>query len=683
MMTQKLGQKVSFYLAIFVTAFIVGQMIFPFAASLASTPHFNFLPGDYKTLREANASAGETTWHNPVQGSIGDSIAFNVYYHNGVEDTVAHNTKIKVDLGTQAGNSLIVTAHLSADNAAQVTDQGTVQVSGQIPANLTYIPGSSLWYPNQGSTPKPEVQPLPDGVTTTGLNIGDVTGCWEFAGFVVFQAEIVSAGKPTLTIDKKVLDKTAGEVNYVDQNQANPNDILTYKLAFANTGNESATNLIIKDVLPQYVQFVNGTAKLYSTINPQATPVSDTLVSTGVNLGSWAMNTSGYITFDVIVADVQIMPYGNQTLINTAIINSDQTAPLSDIATTLVSNPQPLLADLTLNKLVKNTTKGDATFLKQTTAWPNDELIFHIDIHSAGSDVATNVSLNDILPQYLLYTSGSTKLFKNGQLIGQPDGIIEAGINLGNWQAGETGWVEFKVKVEACPPSGTYQLTNIAKIRANNISEKQSTATISLTVKRPPEPPVLEISKGVANLTKGEINYVAANLAYPEDVLQYQITFGNRGEQTATSVRVLDQLPPEVEFVSGSAMLYFNGGVTALSDAIIDRGVGIPNLAPGQSGYITLKVKVKANLAAGLVLIDTAHIYADCDLHAQDQASTTIHLPAKPEIKGVKALPKTGSSPTTALLFSLIVASIVTLLVYYLKEKKLLAQAIRSSRIIA
>jgi uncharacterized repeat protein (TIGR01451 family) len=256
-----------------------------------------------------------------------------------------------------------------------------------------------------------------------------------------------------------------------------------------------------------------------------------------------------------------------------------------------------------------------------------------------------------------------------------------AGININTWQPGESGYVTFQVKVDACPDFGTFDLKNVAKVRADNVAQKEDFALIKLTVVRPPEPPVLEITKKVANLTKGETEYVDANLAFPGDVLQYKIAFANTGEQTATNVRLLDQLPGDVEFMSGSAMLYLNGSVTALSDAIISQGVGVPNLAPQMAGYLTLKVKAKDNLDAGLVLIDTAHIYADCNLHAQAQAKTTIHLPVKPKPPVVAPkLPSTGSS--FALLFAIMVASIATLYTYYNKEKKSALNALRNSRTI-
>src|SRR4030042_3113429 len=209
----KFLKKKKVILTSLVIVFIVSQATV--SGTFAFGPQFNFMDNDYETLRLANATAGETTWHDPVTANYGDRISFNVYYHNGMEDTVAHNTRIRVDLPSAASTKLVSTANLWADNATLITDTGTVNINGSTPAVLEYISGSTLWYVNQGFSPKPEPVHLSDGITESGVNIGDVTGCWEYTGFVVFQAKVVKVGKADLAIEKYVKNITSGESEFV------------------------------------------------------------------------------------------------------------------------------------------------------------------------------------------------------------------------------------------------------------------------------------------------------------------------------------------------------------------------------------------------------------------------------------------------------------------------------------
>ena len=109
------------------------------SGTFAYGPRFNFIDSDYETLRLANPTAGQTNWDDPVTADYGDRISFNVFYHNGMEGTIARNTRIRVALPGAASTKLISTAYLSADNANLVTDTGTVNINGSVPANLEYI----------------------------------------------------------------------------------------------------------------------------------------------------------------------------------------------------------------------------------------------------------------------------------------------------------------------------------------------------------------------------------------------------------------------------------------------------------------------------------------------------------------------------------------------------------------
>ncbi len=678
-------------------ALILSQITLP-AEILASSPKFNFQPGDYQLLRGANATAGEQEWHDPVAAAPEDSVAMIAYYHNGIEQTVARNTKIRVELPQTPSKTLISNGYLWADNATQVTDTFVVNVSQN--AFLEYIPGTTQHYTNGNQTP----QPLPDGITSVeGLNIGDVVGCWEYAGYVVFQVKIKAPGVADIAIEKKVANSTtdAGSQNWTDQNTASPGDILAYRLYFANPGTATATNVIVSDVLPGYVTYLNGTTKLYTnTTGTDGQSLPNTITTTGIALGDLDAGgaSSGYIVFQVKINPNLVI--GNYTLTNIGRITATNVVhEKQDTAVTIVNITGQ--ADLVISKTVRNLTKNEENFVEQNTASVGNILEYKLEFASNGTATAKNVVIKDALPQVsgipIHYIKGSTKLYIAGG--GQktlPDTITSTGVAIGDLAPTTEGYVTFKVRIDNCPAVGQFTLINTGKISASNVSQKKDTAVTHLTVTPPPQP-YLNLEKLVKNESKGEIEWFNSNIAVPGDTLQYYVWFKNVGDGSASELLVKDVLPSQVSYIPGTTILHINGEEQKLADGIAGPGISIPDLIPGKEGYTTFKVRVNENVADKTVLTDIAHIYSGEGCHAQDSATTTINIPYEPqapvikikqsqtqtqyittgEVKGAK-LPPTGGMATVAL----VITSAIVGTWHYIKAKKELLAEYAKSRML-
>ncbi|PIZ27811.1 hypothetical protein COY45_00450, partial [Candidatus Berkelbacteria bacterium CG_4_10_14_0_8_um_filter_42_34] len=222
-------------------------------ANATGTPRFNFLPGDAEMLRAAKVT--DSNWADPINANIGNRVAFLLYYHNGMVDTVAHNTRVRVDLPIDQSTQLKATSYLWSDKTAYITDTvvdgqivglsgGTINVPTN--ARIQYVSGSTKLFAN-GSTTGVAIA---DGITTnSGVNIGDINGCWQYAGYVTFLADIY--GESNLVMDKKVAHP--GESQWHDEITANPGDSAAYLLGIRNDGNITAGQISVKDILPQYM----------------------------------------------------------------------------------------------------------------------------------------------------------------------------------------------------------------------------------------------------------------------------------------------------------------------------------------------------------------------------------------------------------------------------------------------
>ena len=267
---EKLGGGIRKYgkylLGIAASAAIISQVIVPAASMRADQPRFNFLQGDYELLRGANLTKSESVWKDPVSAEVGDVVEGVIYYHNGMENTIATNTTIKVNIPSETtSNKAVISASISADNADTVTDTVidgdivglsglTINYDGS--AELSLVPGSVKWYPNQYSDPNTEVG-LPGGqsgdeiISPSGINIGSIQGCWQYAGYVTFQVKSNSQVVPgNLDIEKEVRNVTDGNTNFVELADADQREVVEFKMTVSNPGGSAINNVKIKDALP-------------------------------------------------------------------------------------------------------------------------------------------------------------------------------------------------------------------------------------------------------------------------------------------------------------------------------------------------------------------------------------------------------------------------------------------------
>lgn len=461
-----------------VAASIVGLQANKVAQS-AGTPRFNFLPGDVEMLQVAKTTAG-STWGDPLSANIGDRVAFLFYYHNGVINTVAHNTTLRVDLPVDQGTQLKATSYLWSSETAYITD--TV-VNGQIvglsgatinvPTNarIQYVSGSTKWFPEGNQTGIAQ----PDGIVSAGgLNIGNITGCWEYSGYVTFLADIY--GQSTLVMDKKVA--RPGETQWHDEIIANPGDSVVYSLGVRNDGNVTATQISVKDILPSYMTYETGTTfwHRHNNGNPaDDVQLPDTMFTTGVSLIDAIPGNVIFVSYRTRVNSN--IPAGTWALNNVAKVFQAGVEKDMDQARVTVT----ALRGLIIDKMVSNGT----SWVEQNTARLGDTISYRIIVRNTGNIAVSGVYVKDILPVYVNYIAGSTKV--DGTVVSDQI-ITSAGLSVGNLAPGAQKVITFSGRIYGCPPVGGYNLVNTGYTRATGVNEISDSATTVVTVSAPISP---------------------------------------------------------------------------------------------------------------------------------------------------------------------------------------------------
>lgn len=654
-------KKFGKYLAAAIATGAVASMaIFPALGLRADSPRFNFLDGDLELFTGANTTNNETVWKDPVTIKAGDTFEGLVYYHNGIVDSVAKNTTIKVSLPEVSGStSAQLSATLSADNAQEVSD--TIidgEINGLTGLNiktndkvtLEYVPGSVKWYPNSkklSNTPVelPFDQSGSELFSAKGLNIGDINGCWDYAGFVKFAVRTKIVANNSINIEKTVKNISDDQANYSESTKADQSEKVEFKLDVTSSGNTTLENVNVNDLLPGDLSVVAGSAKLIK--NGQTTSISETdLLSNGVNIGEMIPGQieEAVITFQATVP-TQISQ--DKTVVNTAKVKSGE---LNDQDTAnVVLNAGNI--KISISKSAFNITQNiDAT---KVTAHAGDIIEYTLNTENTGSlntekvvedgigdvaEYATVLSISD--SGFLVDGTANTN---DAKIVRYPKQTLNAGTKIAN---------TFKVQVKNPLPSNAQDGYHYDYKMFNTYGND-----VLINIEKPILKPSLSIAKYVRNVTSNELDFVDSDTAYAGDLLEYKIVIKNSGEGSADYVKVSDALPANVSLDTTSAAILGINGVEKSIAEDITNGYKIETLAPGQEAYIRFRVMTNSQLAANEKLVNTA--YAEDDGKSiSDTADTVIKQKVVVTNYVEKKLARTGSE--NSVIMSLLAAMLLT-----------------------
>lgn len=478
-------------------------------SSLGASPKFNFLGptppgvepannGDLEML-QVKDETDSGAWGDPINSNLSHIVGFSVYFHNGVPESVAHETTVRVDLPLAEGRQLHATSYLWSAETPYITDT-VVDGIGMIgPAGATInLPtlGRIEYVPNTTKllTRKPEnlsqfnVTPLPDGITTTGVGIGDINGCWQYQGYVYFQAKI--SNPAVLALDKEVTIPTVNPFykllpHQPDVPTINLGDVVVYRLSVRNNGGSTASPVTIKDILPLEMTntYIRNSLQVWDS-QGHSTRIDEShntlFTSAGLPLPDMAPGNAGvvFVTFQAQLP-TGFTVAGLHTLVNHAYVYLGGVEQAHDEAVVEVFMPQTGII------VTKNVIDANGNVLINPTFNLNETIRYRITITNTGNVPVNSINVLDNLPQVVRYT-GPT--YRDGAP--QPDTIYTSGIGITTLGVGQATRIEFSGVVYGCPPAGLTSFTNTATVRATGIPEMIATATATVNAGAPAIPRV-------------------------------------------------------------------------------------------------------------------------------------------------------------------------------------------------
>ncbi len=463
---------------------------------------------------------------------------------------------------------------------------GNTQVVDVLPAEVSFVAGpfassgSAIWdsfnnrvvwngvvVPGTPVTIQYDVQvnnPLDDG--TVIVNTATVND--NFPGHTAFEAGPASTtitAAPNLALSTKV----------VDQGTANPGARLRYTITLNNSGNMNATNVTVVDTLPPaYVTLVAPP--------PNATydAGSGTLTWSGLAVNR---NQPVVLTFDVDLAGA--IPNGT-SIVNTAVITDGFPGHtgLTRQATTVIGSAPNL----------QTSTKT----VDQTSAAPDDLLVYTITLRNTGNAVASGARITDTLPANVSWDGWVSQ---NGAVLNGSTITWQ-----GNVAPGANQVVAFRVRVNS-PLDNNTVIANSATVSDGVAGHTPFTITSPDTVIH--SAPDLTTSLKTVNLLD----------AAPGDELLYTITLANTGDMVAHNAIVLDEIP---------ANTVISGNPTASSGSVLYQGAPYNRIrwtgdvTPGTEVVITFRVQVNSPLNNGTQITNFATM--DDQVHQAFDTNTVV-----------------------------------------------------------
>lgn len=456
---------------------------------------------------------------------VGDNVTFTVKLQNLGPSTAA--SVVVADAVTGLTGLQIVSATASAGAYSAVTGDWTLgSVASGAVETLTIV--ATVLTPSSGPA-LPQTNTATATSTTPDPNLGNNTGT---ATETPLQAD--------LAVFKSVSDPTP-----------NVGDTIEFAIGVANYGPDTATQVIVNDLLPAGVTFVSYQAS-------QGTYVSGT--------GVWTIGTVTTSDFPVLVITATVdrpVSGAPAPVTNTATVSGREYDPdPSNNTDTVTETPQ--YADLAVDKQV-----SDAT--------PNvgDTITYTITLTNLGADTATGVTLLDQVPAGLQFVSA------------QPSqGTYAAGTGI--WDVGTVDTVYPRTltiqAIVLAPPAGTLPQpqTNTASVRSSNqYDPNPGNNTDSVT--ETPKYADLKVEKVVDD--------ARPNVG---DTITFTVTLSNLGKDTATDVTIADALPAGLAFLSATpdqgsydegtgiwdvGSLAASGSTTLTITALVVSGVAQTNVA--------------------------------------------------------------------------------------------------------
>ncbi len=524
------------------------------------------------------------------------------------------------------GTTLVYT--LAVSNSGN-RDAAPVTLTETVPANTTFSPAQSdsAWScssPSAGSTctltlallasgasaardfAVTIVSPLPAGVSSLAN-----TAC----------ASTTTPGDPGTQNCSTVTTPATGSpvldlVKSLASGSGVPGGTLVYSLAVSNPGNQGAPAVRLEETVPDATTFSAASSSPGWICSPSTAAGSSCTLDVGDVAGAAAISR----TFAVVVESP--LPPQVQTISNTACARSGFLTACSTL---------DVPTDATALLAVAKT-------LRPGSFAPGSVFAYDITVQNTGNRAAADVTLEERVPEHTSFEASSSSpdwLCSPSTAAGSICRATIGALAGGGAAASRT----FAVRLVSPLPAGVRVIANEA------CALMPSAPPVCDSVSTPPNAsPILRIAKSLASATIA-----------PGETVAYTLYIENVGNQDASGVAIVDQVPLYTRFVAEQSTAGWTCTPNAGAGSACSLSIG--DLPVGDNASATFAV-VLTDLPAGpaaLTMTNTGCITDDSGLSACSSVSTPIT--AAPALNLAKLPPANPLAPGAVLVFTLTVTN--------------------------
>ncbi|WP_434166568.1 DUF7507 domain-containing protein [Bacillus thuringiensis] len=464
------------------------------------------------------------------------------------------------------------------------TDATAVVFTDNIPDGTTFIDGSVLVnnIPQLNANPStgilvgtiaPNVTiPVTFSVTVVALPASGHVQNQAISRYTINGEEQISTSNITFTevISANVIATKTTPVQYADLQT-----IIPYTISLTNNGNIQVENIIVTDIIPANMSFIENSVIVNGNARPNDNPLN------GIQIDNIPPNTTATVLFQVRVTSIpQTNPISNTSTIEYEYTVPDQ-PPITETIISSAALTEINHANLNSNKAV------DLAF-----ATVGDTLTYTITLNQTGNVAANDVIIQDIIPQGTTFIENS--VIVNGETL--PGVNPVSGIPIGTIIVGGDAIASFQVSVTSIPTPN--ELNNNAITTLNYIVNPNNAPVTNTTTTN-------TVTTTVQNDNVIAIKAVDFTSALPGQTLTYTITITNNGNITIEDLLLVDTAPVDTTFVIGSVTI---NGINQ-PNANPENGITLGNLAPNESVIITFQMTISSSTLQSTINNDATISY--------------------------------------------------------------------------
>lgn len=273
-----------------------------------------------------NAGVDNVWEGNDIVVEDGQEYIIRLYVHNNNRDGyngVAEDTRVSFSIPSESSTHITVNGFIMSSNATPSKYWDYVTFHGASAFHLEYFTGSALLenrgIGKGGLVLSDAVVDAASGGSPIGFDSldGRIPGGYTYSSFITIHVRAVFDLAYTIEHQVRLADsedKTWG--NSVD---AQIGDIVEFRVAYMNNDTFDHLNVMIKDILPDGLEYVPGSTKLVNGTYPDGSTVDqDTITTTGINIGGYGAGANAFVRFRAKVVDEELVDGGKTELVSWA-----------------------------------------------------------------------------------------------------------------------------------------------------------------------------------------------------------------------------------------------------------------------------------------------------------------------------------------------------------------------------